>query len=332
MTLPQFPPKKLLTLTANELEQRRLGLERYLQLVGQDPVLSKSNLLRTFLLNAQQESAFIDAYETTIDVFLMNGFCIKVQVSTIECSSKVLEKALKAIEISDNAIFFFALFLLRRNSDGSLTLVRKLLDFESPFISLRTASDCEIVIRKNYWDESFDLDLMRDRIAMNLLYIQAISDVERGWIATNSEIRQKLNSLQHAGNKNDYMALVRTLPHYGYLHFTNIVCDFPESNTNATIILGNSELIIKVAIGVNQFQETKFRVTRMRSWRITTVHNGNHNSEVIEKRIKMNSKYSRYSFELSFEYLMAKNSLRWIKCVTEQAMLISVCLQVNFHT
>lgn len=55
-------------------------MERYLQLVGQDPVLSKSNLLRTFLLNAQQESAFTDAYETTIDVFLMNGFCIKVQV------------------------------------------------------------------------------------------------------------------------------------------------------------------------------------------------------------------------------------------------------------
>jgi sorting nexin-17 len=32
LSLPQFPPKKLLTLTKSELEQRRLALERYLQL------------------------------------------------------------------------------------------------------------------------------------------------------------------------------------------------------------------------------------------------------------------------------------------------------------
>lgn len=31
--------------------------------------------------------------------------------------------------------------------------------------------------------------------------------------------------------------------------------------------------------------------------------------------------------ELSFEYLMAKNSLQWITISSEQAMLMSVCLQ-----
>lgn len=31
--------------------------------------------------------------------------------------------------------------------------------------------------------------------------------------------------------------------------------------------------------------------------------------------------------ELSFEYLMAKNSLKWITIASEQAMLMSVCLQ-----
>lgn len=255
----------------------------------------------------------------------------KFKVSTTECSSKVLEKALKAVEISDNAIFFFALFLLRRNADGSLTLVRKLMDFESPYISLRTSSDCEIVIRKNYWDESFDLDLMHEsnHIAMNLLYIQAISDVERNWIATNAEIRQKLNLLQSVGNRQDYMQVVRSLPYYGCLLFSNVNCDFPELKTNASIIIGNSELIIKTNIGINQFQETKFRVTRMRSWRITTIHN----EAAVERRIRINENHKSYTFELSFEYLMAKNSLRWIKLVTEQAMLISVCLQVsNYFT
>lgn len=33
------------------------------------------------------------------------------------------------------------------------------------------------------------------------------------------------------------------------------------------------------------------------------------------------------TMELSFEYLMAKNSLQWITIRSEHAMLISVCLQ-----
>lgn len=285
--------------------------------------MSKSNLLRTFLLNAQQESAFIETYETTIDVFLMNGYRISVNLSTTECSSKVLEKTLRTIDLSEDCTYYFALFLIRKETNGSFTLIRKLMDFESPFISLRLASDCEIVIRKNYWDPSYDLDLMRDKIALNLLYIQSISDVERGWIMTNYETRQHLNSLQVSGDKKEYMNIVRNLPSYGCLHFSNVNCDFPEANTTATIIIGNQELGIRTQIG-KTIQETKFKVTRMRCWRVTTIHNTENDSD----KMKINENH-RYTFELSFEYLMAKNCLRWIKLVTEQAMLISVCLQVS---
>lgn len=34
-----------------------------------------------------------------------------------------------------------------------------------------------------------------------------------------------------------------------------------------------------------------------------------------------------HTMELSFEYLMAKNTLKWITISSEQAMLMSVCLQ-----
>lgn len=291
--------------------------------VGQDPVLSKSNLLRTFLLNAQQESAFIDNYETTIDVFLMNGFCITVNITTTECSVKCLEKSLKAIDLPEDYTYYFALFLIRKESDGSVTLVRKLMDFESPFISLRTASDCQIVIRKNYWDPNYDSDVMRDRIALNLLYIQSISDMERGWVIAGGESRQRLSALQVSGNKHEYMKIVTNLPSYGCLQFANVMCDFPEPNTTATIIVGNQELGIRTMVG-KTIQETKFRVTRMRCWRVTTNINGKES-----ERKTRNRENNNYSYELSFEYLMAKSCLKWIKLVTEQAMLISVCLQVR---
>ena len=35
--LPHFPPKKLMSLSLAQLEERRLNLEKYLQLLSQDP-------------------------------------------------------------------------------------------------------------------------------------------------------------------------------------------------------------------------------------------------------------------------------------------------------
>lgn len=249
----------------------------------------------------------------------MNAYRITVPIVTTESTGKVLEKSLRAIDLPEEFTYYFALFLIRKESDGSVTLVRKLMDFESPFISLRTASDCEIVIRKNYWDGSYDMDLMRDRIALNLLYIQSISDMERGWMIASAETRQCLSSLQVSGNKNEYMNVIRNLPSYGCIQFSNVLCDFPEPNTIATIIIGNQELGIRTVAG-KTIQETKFRVTRMRCWRVTTIVN--------EKDSNKKKLRSLYTYELSFEYLMAKSCLKWIKLVTEQAMLISVCLQV----
>lgn len=146
--LPQFPSKKLLPLTNNQLEQRRISLERYLQLVGQDAIFSKSELLRTFLLSAQQESSFTQSHEVTVDVYLMNGYRISVNCYTIECTSKVLEKATRNIDLAPEFIDHFALYLMRTEKDGGVTLVRKLMDFEAPYITQRQLDGCQIVIRK----------------------------------------------------------------------------------------------------------------------------------------------------------------------------------------
>lgn len=251
----------------------------------------------------------------------MNGFRISVNVTTTECSRNVLEKSLRAVDLGEDCTYFFALFLLRKESNGSVTLVRKLMDFESPFISLRNAGDCQIVIRKNYWDNNYDVDLMRDKIALNLLYIQSISDIERGWIIASNETRSCLSSLQVAGKKIEYLDICRNLPSYGCIQFSNVICDFPEPDSVATIIIGNQELGIRTVVG-KTVQETKFRVTRMRCWRVTTITN-----EKESEKLNISDR-TRYTYELSFEYLMAKSSLKWFKLVTEQATLISVCLQV----
>lgn len=150
LVLPPFPSKKFLPLTQNQLEQRRSHLERYIQLVGQDPVLSKCELLRVFLLNAQQESAQIQSHEITLDVYLMNGYRIPVTCYTTDYTSKVLEKAARNIDLAPEFVEYFTLYLMRTEQNGETTLIRRLMDFEAPYITQRILDDCQIVIRKRF--------------------------------------------------------------------------------------------------------------------------------------------------------------------------------------
>lgn len=123
-------------------------MERYIQLIGQDPIFAKSELLRIFLLNAQQESAQVESHEVTLDVYLMNGYRIPVNCYTTDCASKVLEKAAQNIDLDEQYVEYFTLYLMRTERNGETTLVRRLMDFEAPYITQRILDDCQIVIRK----------------------------------------------------------------------------------------------------------------------------------------------------------------------------------------
>ena len=90
-TLPVFPPKKLMPLSLSQLEERRLGLEKYLQLLSQDPRVANGIVFNGFLLAAQQETAAEKAEEVDLDVFLMNDSKITVSGLTVLQTEEVLE-------------------------------------------------------------------------------------------------------------------------------------------------------------------------------------------------------------------------------------------------
>lgn len=94
----------------------------------------------------------------------------------------------------------------------------------------------------------------------------------------------------------------------------------------ASIAIGNREIcILANNPTTGRVQETKFKVTRMRCWRVSTIHNDNQSAD--DTSNASNETNHNYTFELSFEYLMAKDCLKWVTICSDQAMLISVCLQ-----
>ena len=90
------------------------------------------------------------------------------------------------------------------------------------------------MLRKACWDSRIDGELFKHKSSLNVLYFQTLSDVERGWISADVEMRKHLASMQARGAKNDYMETARSLKDYGYIHFSSCLCDYPATNTRYT--------------------------------------------------------------------------------------------------
>ncbi|KAG5312402.1 SNX17 protein, partial [Acromyrmex insinuator] len=318
MLLPIFPPKKFFPLTATQQEERRLALEKYIQSIGQNIAINNSEILNGFLLSAQQESVNGLSEQEILDIFLMSGSKISLNISPEEHSGKVLKRVYKYIKLAEKYHFHFALFIITQDeSSGSIKILRKLQNFESPFITYKymSSTNTRIVLRKNYWDTAYDVELLNDPVTLNLLYIQAAVEIRSSWIPITKEVQHQLENLQKSESKKEYLNVVRLLKYYGYIQFAPCYCDYPERSSKVLLAIGENELNLRVLS--SEEHEIAFKVSRMRCWRITTIQNGT-------EHYKDNNECN---LELSFEYLIARNELQWITIVSEQAILMSVCLQ-----
>jgi hypothetical protein len=68
--------------------------------------------------------------------------------------------------------------------------------------SYRFFNDCDCY-SSSYWDPGYDLELMSNQVALNMLYIQTVADVEKGWVLSSKEMKQHLASLQARGAKKE---------------------------------------------------------------------------------------------------------------------------------
>lgn len=64
-----------------------------------------------------------------------------------------------------------------------------------------------IAIGKWYWDTGFDFELFSHPVALNLLYLQATAEVERGWIPVKDDLRRRLSTLQDKNKKEEVISL-----------------------------------------------------------------------------------------------------------------------------
>jgi len=353
--VPPFPPKKFLPLGQQQLEERRASLEKYIQIASQNSKISSCELFRKFFLSSQIETSRLrnvigsnGCTRLALPVFLTKSDNFVVEVSNTDSTDAVMSAIAKQINLPTGMMPYFSLFIIQEDhqvndqnrsdideginslsncswsQSASLRLIRKLQSFESPFLSMTTLNRTYpgkkhmITIRKSYFDNSFDEDIYRSDAGLLLLHSQAVCDVEQGWIALPREVNHQLTHFQKDGRRKQYLDLIRTIKYYSYTHFDNCLSDYPSGRSRCLISVGGREIVIRPGDISSANKDISFKVTRIRCWKLTTI------PEIRGK----NTCYNELSrLELSFEYLINRDQLRWITIESDQAVLISMSLQ-----
>lgn len=55
----------------------------------------------------------------------------------------------------------------------------------------------------SYWDPCYDMDLMIDRVSLDLLYLQLIEELDLGWIIADQQTKEILSSFEAQKQKRE---------------------------------------------------------------------------------------------------------------------------------
>ncbi|XP_054840338.1 sorting nexin-31 isoform X2 [Eublepharis macularius] len=314
-SVPSFPPKFYLAMTKSMADERRAQLEQYLQNVSIDTTVTNSDVFISFFRKLQLDTFKLQIQQAFLDVYLADGRHLRIDIQTSDTAERVLEVVSYKIELSRELMGYFSLFLIQDHNDGQLSVLKKLAEFELPYVSLRGVKDssCKIAIRKWYMDPSLDKMLMDCRPSVNLLYIQALQEMEKKWITPSVGQMQKLQMLQKALNKIKFLELVQEVQHYGYTQLDPCSCNYPEVGCTAAIHVGNNEISCCIKLPSNQIEEVSFKISRVKCWQVTFLGSlsGQGLDEILELRFQYND----------------SDTWRWIAFNTKQAFLLSTCLK-----
>ncbi|OQV16162.1 Sorting nexin-17 [Hypsibius exemplaris] len=353
--LPAFPPKKLFNLSAAELSGRRHSLEKYMQNLGQSVNILQSPIFQEFMRKIQLRACGEDFDEPgRYSVYLLNGNAVDLTVDPKVSCEELLQLVGQELKLPIELVNFFALFVAVEEN-GRCTLFKKLAPFEVPFAVVKTNAEeptpvggiigrstkgsvesatkgimassggLRIVIRKNYWDSSYDSEILEShsRVGTNLLFVEAVDAINRGWTHPTVDQKRHLESLQQKGSRKEFVQVAQSVKGYGSLHFTSgATIDYPSSYTATAPYLSGKDLICPLKVDGQVKQEAVFRVIRMRCWRLCS----SSSSETIKIGHSADHPHG-HKMSIMFEYLLGRDRLQWITIHSDEAIWISSCLQ-----
>ncbi|XP_066902630.1 sorting nexin-27 [Halyomorpha halys] len=297
---PKLPGKWPFTLSGQQVDQRRRGLELYLEKVCAVRVIAESDVMHQFLTDTEDQQGNISPVD--LKVLLPDREVITVTIRKNSNANDVYQAVVDKIHMSSEASKYFYLFeIVEYNFE------RKLQPTEYPHSlyiqNYSTASSTCLCIRRWLFSPSVEMSVKDDHALLWFFWL-AVDAVDRGHVITTDRLYQ-LKALQDASRKNEYLSLARELGGYGEIVFPHCGCDCrKEGHVIASVGFHSFKLHACKIDGTPESQVIEFPWTTMKQW------------EVDEE-----------GMSFSFQYQKGEKNTRWVKILTPYFTFMFDCFE-----
>ena len=233
---PRLPGKWPFSLSEQQLDSRRRGLEIYLERVCAVRVIAESEILQDFLTEHEEDistSPLVD-----IKVVVLDDEIVSVKAKRNSTAEEVYRVVAQKIGLlPENWEFFFLFEIVEHNFE------RRIQPTEFPhslyIANYSTASSTCLSLRKWLFHPRVELELECDKMALKILFHQAVTEINKGSINTKDRLHQ-LKSLQEGEKMREYLSCVRSMDGYGSVMFPHCSSDARREGHVIPIITFNA--------------------------------------------------------------------------------------------
>uniref|UniRef100_A0A7N6AUD6 Sorting nexin 27a n=1 Tax=Anabas testudineus TaxID=64144 RepID=A0A7N6AUD6_ANATE len=185
---PKLPGKWPFSLSEQQLDARRRGLEEYLERVCSVRVIGESDIMQEFL--SESDENYNGVTDVELRIALPDKTTISVRVRKNSTTDQVYQALVMKVGMDSIMASYFALFEVINH-----TFVRKLAPNEFPhklYVQNYTSAVPGTCLALRKWLFSFqEEELLRDNpLALHYCFHQALDDVKKGFIKTEDKSYQ----------------------------------------------------------------------------------------------------------------------------------------------
>ncbi|UMM13095.1 hypothetical protein L5515_001546 [Caenorhabditis briggsae] len=237
-SFPRLPGKRIFRLNEQELDQRRRGLEQYLEKICTVRVIAESDLVQKFLMECDPMC------EVDIRLMLPNGTAMSVRIRRSISASLFFTTAQKRLQLSREGAAACSIFELLDNS-----FERKVNESESVHElythNYSSASSSCLLFRKFIFDIDRERALCRrDMTFRQICFFQAIGDLHSGRVVTTRKSYQ-LAAIQNEENMDEFLEMARNLEGYNQVTFPPSVCILRKRKQTVIMVVRYANLFLK---------------------------------------------------------------------------------------
>ncbi|XP_064204665.1 sorting nexin-27a [Anguilla rostrata] len=304
-SFPKIPGKWPFSLSEQQLDARRRGLEEYLEKVCSVRVIGESDIMQEFL--SESDENFNGVSDVELRVALPDKTTVSVRLRKNSTTDQVYQAVVMKVGMDSITASYFALFEVINHS-----FMRKLAPNEFPhklYVQNYTSAGpgtC-LTLRKWLFTIEEEVLLSDNELAIHYCFHQAQDDVKRGSIKADDKSYQ-LQKLAEQSKTIMYLSMLRSCEGYNEIIFPHCSCDSRrKGHVVAAISIRHFKLHACTEEGTMENQVIVFEWGEMQRW--DTDEEG---------------------MAFCFEYARGEKKPRWVKIFTPYFNYMQECFERVF--